>query len=102
MQKLKDVVQNVEIKTTKNIAELEQFSLQNVNAELKKGMNQVGEEFEYWVTYVGEDEYRIPIGVMVQIKTLLSNNPNADLARVVKTGEGMKSKYQLVQLDGKR
>lgn len=102
MSKLKDVVKTVEQKTTKNIADLEQFSIQNVDVELKKGVNNDGEEFEYYAATIGEQEYRIPLTVMVQMRTLLEANEDADLVRVIKTGEGMRSKYQVVSLDGKR
>lgn len=83
---------------TLNIADVEKFS---VDIELKdgKGENQKGEKFEYKFTIIDGKEYRVPGTVLGGIKALLEKKPDMKMVAVLKQGEGMATKYQVIPMD---
>jgi hypothetical protein len=82
-------------KQTKNIAELEYFSK---TEELKtgEGTDKEGKPFKY--KYLERDgvEYRVPGSVIGAVKLLIEKKPNLKNFQVIKSGEGLDSKYQVI------
>ncbi len=103
MATLKETAQGYVPKQTHNIADLESFDISE-DVQTRKGTNGDGEKYEYFVLVRDEEEYRIPNTVMNDIKNIIDANAKHDkevtMFAVEKTGEGIKSRYTIVTLDG--
>lgn len=101
MTTLKETAQGYEPKQTLNIADLESFDI-NEPTELRTGIDKDDKEFEYYVLIREDKEYRIPNGVMNDIKNILLVNAEHDKEvntfAVKKTGEGLKTRYSIVTI----
>lgn len=99
MGTIKEMAKEHVLTTTKNIADLEQV---NVDIEInnRKGTNEVGKEFEYNYITVNNQDYRMPNSVLGQLKVLLADNPQLELFKVKKTGEGMNTRYTVIPTIG--
>lgn len=84
-----------ESKETKNITEVGVF---DIDLELEEVTYNEGQEDEFTVneTEINGETYRVPNSVLKQIKVLIGDNPNLKQVKVLKEGEGMKTKYQVV------
>jgi hypothetical protein len=86
-------------KQTKNIAELEFFS---VEAEVKQetGVNKEGEEFT--IKYIEEkgEKYRVPNSVLDAMQGILKKLPDTKYFTVFKSGEGWATKYTTMPHNG--
>jgi len=58
------------------------------------------ENQEYTVNFIviEEEEYRVPISVIEQLKGIIEAKPDLETFKVVKTGTGMNTKYQVIPL----
>lgn len=101
MTTLKDTATAYEPKTTKNIADLDSFDISEP-VDMKTGTGKDGVDFEYFVLTRDAQEYRIPNGVMGDLKNIIAVNEqhgkDVSTFAVTKTGEGMQSKYSVVTL----
>ena len=97
MATLKETAQAYVPTQIKNIADLEKVS---VDVELKKETktDNEGKEFTYnYFEYQGS-KYKVPGIVIGSIKTLVQRFPNLKYVSVIKEGQGMTTKYQVVPL----
>ncbi len=83
---------------TLNIADLEKFS---VDIELKdgEGKTKEGEEFKYKFTTIDGKDYRVAGTVIGGLKALLDKKPGIKVVSVIKQGEGMATRYQVIPMD---
>ncbi len=104
MNSIKDEAQAYEPKKMKNIIDLEAIS---VEQEIKKEVKKEGTDDAYEVSYLvlpnketgALEEYRVPNSVLEGLKSILKVKPDLKTFTVEKEGEGMKSKYTVVQLE---
>jgi len=81
----------------KNIADLKVVSTNiDIVTEVREG-----KEGPYTVSFsiLNEEEHRIPMTVVEQLKAILESKPELKTFRVNKTGTGMGTKYQVIALD---
>jgi len=97
MVTLKDFAKEFEPQQMKNIADLEIVKL---DTEIKQETRQDQNNEDYHVIYMVIDgiEYRIPPSVVAQIKTLQESKENITSIKVIRTGKGMGTKYQVIPL----
>lgn len=95
MGTLKDEAQSYEAPQTLNVAELEKVP---IDLELKdgEGKDGDGEVFKYKFIVVDGVNYRIPGTVIGQIKVLLGVQTELKFVKVLKSGEGLKTRYQVI------
>jgi len=98
MANIRETAKAFQPKQTKNVADLQQLSL-DWPIEDRKAMDKDGKEFDYKVVVHEGEEYRIPASVLNSIKTILEAKPNQKTVRVVKKGTGMNTEYTVVQMD---
>jgi len=95
--KINDFAKLYEPQKCHNIAELEKVRTDiEVEEEVRK--NQEGEEYNLIYTVIENEEYRIPTSVLIQLKTILEAKPDLEFFKVARTGKGMLTKYQVIQL----
>lgn len=98
---LKEVAQQEKLRTFKKI---EEFKAINVNNEIttRTCMTKEGKEFDiYEVALYNEDTdaidmVRVPKSVIFGLKVLLEDDPELQYFRVLKTGEGMDTRYTVL------
>ena len=86
-----------------NITDLEVVSVsQLIQEETRKN----ADDEEYDVVFIMSPdkegkmkEHRVPNSVLSQLKTMLKEKPDMETFKVVKEGEGFKTKYTVVPLD---
>ena len=87
-----------EPKTTLTVADLEAVSLsQEVKHKVKKDRD--GEEYSAAYINVDGEEYRIPSSVLEAIQAIQKEKPDLKTVKVTKTGEGLKTKYQVIEIE---
>lgn len=94
---LREEAQNYTPTQTLNIADLEKIP---IDVELKdgKGKTSEGEEFTYKYATIEGTDYRVAGSIIGGIKALLGKLPNLKYVSVIKQGQGMNTKYQVVPL----
>lgn len=82
---------------TKNIADLEHFS---IDLELfdGEGKDKEEKEFKYKFILVNDIEYRVPGSVLGGIKTILKKFPKTKYVSVLKDGEKLNTRYQVIPM----
>ena len=98
MSSLKEFAKDFQPKQTKNIADLNEVSVDTVIYHDGKGTDKDGEDFTYSYVKIDEIEYRVPGAVVGQLKDQLEANPNLKKFRVKKTGEGLKTRYTVTPI----
>lgn len=96
MATLKETAQAYEpTQKTQNIADLDKFS---VDLELQdgKGKNSEGEEFSYKYAVINDIHYRVAGSIIGGVKALLGKMPNLKYVSVIKQGDGMNTRYQVI------
>ena len=98
MATLKEEAKAYEPQHTKNIADLEAVSIEQ---EIKKETRKNKENEEYAIAYinVGGLEYRVPATVLEQLQDILLEKPDLKTFKVTKKGEGLNTKYAVIQLE---
>jgi len=81
----------------KNIADLE---VVKADAEIKKETrkDQNNEDYQVMFIVVNNEEYRVPSSVVTQLKGVVEAKPDLATFKVVRTGQGMGTKYQVIPL----
>ena len=97
MTTLKDFAKGYEPQQMKNIADLE---VVRTDIEIKEENRKDKDNNEYHVMYIIEngEEYRVPPSVVNQLKGLLEEKPELKVVKVVKTGTGLGTSYQVIPL----
>ena len=95
MGTLREEAQAYQPRLTLNIADLEKIP---IDIELKDGSGKdaKGEEFTYKYAVIDGKEYRVAGSIMGGIKLLLSKIPRLQHVTVLKQGEGMNTRYQVL------
>jgi hypothetical protein len=100
MTNIKEAALAYEGKTTLNIADLDEVSI-DVKMEERKFKEGTPEEFKIMVALIDNKEYRVPWSVLSQLKAMLANPKLTKMTKfgVIKTGEGLNNtKYSVVPM----
>ena len=98
MTTFKETATEYKPQKTRNIAELEAVSIQHeVKTEVRKDME--GEDYTIKFIVFNGEEYRVPTSVIAQVQEILKERPEMQTFKVTKTGEGLKTKYIVIQLE---
>ena len=97
MATLKEEAQAYEPPQTKNIAESEKVSI-DMDIKTDHGKGRDGKEFSYKFIEVEGQQYRVPNSVIGGIKALLKKFPTIREISVMKDGEGMNTRYQVIPM----
>ena len=98
MGSLKEESKGFESKGNLTIADLNQIDV-NLNLFEGEAINSNdGKPFKYKYIEVNGQQYRVPDSVRQQIREILSAKPDLKFVKVVKTGSGMMTKYQVIAL----
>ena len=94
---IKTFAKEFEPQQMKNIADIE---VVRTDTEIRKESRKDQNNEEYTVMFIIKDgeEYRVPSSVVTQLKTLVESKPDLASFKVVKTGTGMSTKYQVIPL----
>ena len=95
MATLKDEAMAYVPPTTLNIADLDKISV-DIEVKTQTKQNKAGEDFTYLYAIIDGREYRIAGSILGGIKALLKKMPNLQYVSVMKEGQGMNTKYQVV------
>ena len=98
METLRTAAANYQAPQTLNIAELEKIP---IDIELKdgSGKNREGEEFTYKYAVIEGKEYRVAGSIIGGIKALLEKLPELEFVSVIKQGQGMNTRYQVIPIN---
>jgi hypothetical protein len=100
MAKLNELAQAYVPQQTLNISELDQIPV-DVETEVEKHLDKEGKEFEVTVALINGQKYRIPVSVIEGLKGLLKKLPQLKVFTVLKSGQGMGTKYQVLPAEQK-
>jgi len=95
MATLKEDAQAYEPPQTMNIADLEKVSVE-LQLMDGQGKDKEGHDFAYKYIEIENRQYRVPGTVLGGLKALLKKMPQLKEFSVVKQGEGMATRYQVV------
>jgi uncharacterized FlaG/YvyC family protein len=102
MVNIRQMASTYEAPETKNIADLEKFSLdlEIETKEFRRKEPKAGESetFSINVVTIDDQEYRVPTTVIGQIKVIMQNQPEVKEVKVIKSGSGFNTKYQVLAL----
>ena len=95
MATLKEEAQQYEAPQTLNIADLDKIP---IDIELKdgEGKNSEGEVFNYKYAVIDKKHYRVAGSIIGGIKALLDKMPDLKFVSVLKQGQGMNTRYQVI------
>ena len=99
MTSIKEAAQQYEPKHTKNITELPELNIDDMQLEDREGTDKDGKQFNYKIVIVGGEEYRVPGSVIGGIKGILEKKPTLKRISVSKTGEGLATQYTVIPLE---
>lgn len=101
MAKLKDEAKAYEPKQTKNIADLEEVSVdvEIEDDEFETTDNEGNSKIvKQKVAIIDGYRYRVPNSVLNQLKVLLEDNPNITKFKVKKSGQGLNTEYIVIPM----
>ena len=83
----------------KNIADLPEVSV-DLQLEDREGKNkETGETFKYKVVSINGEDYRIPLKVIGDVKSILEKKPDLQKFAVTKKGIGLNTQYTVIPLN---
>ena len=97
MAKLGEKAKAYESKQTKNIADLPKVSV-DLELEERTGKDKDGNNFDYNVIIIEDEEYRVPDSVLKSLKAILEENADLKTFKVKKTGQGLSTEYTVIPL----
>ena len=97
MATIKELAEAYEPKETKNIADLEKVST-TMDVEVKEFTKGDGEMFSVNIAVIDGEDYRVPTSVIIQLKAIMVKLPELAFFSVSKSGEGLKTTYQVIPL----
>ena len=97
MSTLKEEASHYETPTTHNISELEKVSVEMQLLD-GSGKDKDGEAFSYKYAEIDGKQYRVPGSVLGGLKAVLQKMPNLKYFSVIKQGEGMNTRYQVIPM----
>lgn len=95
MANVRDEAKAYEPKTTKNVSNLDVF---NITADVYDGdgTTKEGKPFKYKFVVIDDEEYRVPLTVLSQIKTHLEEKPDLTEVKVKSQGKGLNTEYTVI------
>lgn len=98
MPSIKELAKVYQPKQTKNIAELQEVS---VDLDVKVAIANEGKDTEFTYNYivVNGEEYRVPDKILKDLKVVLEKKPTLQKFSVSKSGTGLNTTYTLIPLD---
>ena len=95
MATLRESAQAYEPPQTLNIADLDKIP---IDLELKDGTgkDKEGQEFKYKYAEIEGKQYRVAGSILGGIKAILQKVPNLQFVQVIKQGQGMNTRYQVI------
>jgi len=98
MATLRETAKEYQPPQTLNIADLEKIP---IDIELKDGSGKTsdGEEFKYKFATIDGKDYRVAGSIIGGIKALLEKIPNLKHVSVIKQGQGMNTRYQVIPME---
>ena len=100
MTKLNELAQAYVPQQTLNISELDQIPV-DIDVVTEEHTDKEGELFKVNVAMINGQKYRIPNSVIEGLKGLLKKMPQLKVFTVLKTGQGMGTKYQVLPAEEK-
>ncbi len=94
---LKEAALAYEAPQTKNIAELDEVSVDFALVDCE-GKDKDGEVFKYKAIQINNENYRVPGIVLGDLKVILAAKPDLKKFKVSRKGEGLKTQYTVIQL----
>ena len=98
MASIKETAKTTELNLIKNISELKEVS---VDLDITESVETTkdGEEYTINKITVNDEDYRVPITVLTQLKVLIEDDDTIKKFKVLKSGEGKTgTKYNVVPL----
>lgn len=92
MTSIKEMAQNYSSSQILNVADLE---VVDIAVDI---FEEAECEFPYSYIAIDGKKYRVPKSVLLDLKTLLEDNPELKKFRVKKTGEGMNTNYTVIPI----
>lgn len=83
---------------TKNISELEIVRTDSKVVE-KEYTDKDGKPFVIKVITIDNEDYRVPVSVLEQLKAIVEEKPELKTFKVKKSGEGLKTSYTVIPID---
>ncbi len=101
MGTLREEAKAYEPPQTLNIADLEKIP---IDIELKdgSGKDKDGEEFKYKYAVIEGKQYRVAGSILGGIKAILEKVPDLKSVQVIKQGQGMNTRYQVIPYQEKK
>ena len=95
MATLRETAQAYVPQQTLNIADLDKIP---IDIELKdgSGTDKEGGEFKYKYAEINNQQYRVAGSIIGGIKAILEKMPNLQFVQVIKQGQGMNTRYQVI------
>ena len=97
MATLRETAQHYEPPQTLNIADLEKIPI-DIELNDGKGKDAEGEEFNYKFAVIDGKQYRVAGSIIGGIKAILQKMPNCKFVSVIKQGQGMNTRYQVIPI----
>lgn len=98
MVTLKEQAAGYSTKLTRVVSELPYLDI-NSKLEDREATDKKGNPFKYQVVLVNGEEYRVPKGILRQLKKLIEIKPTLKSVRVVSDGKGMDTNYTVIPLE---
>ena len=95
MATIREESQAYEPPMTLNIADLEKIP---ISLELKdgEGKDKDGAVFKYKYAEIDKKQYRVAGSILGGIKAILQKMPNLEFVQVIKQGQGMNTRYNVI------
>jgi len=97
METLKSAAEKYVPPTTKNITELARVPV-DIETKDETFTKEDGEEFTIKKISVDNEDYRVPVSVLKQLKEILKEMPNLKFFKVTSSGSGIKTTYTTIPL----
>lgn len=99
MSTIRETAMAYEPKKTRNIADLDKVSVE-LQLEDREGQDKDNVVFKYKVAVIEGEEYRVPLKVIGDLKSILEASPDITHFRVLKKGQGVGTTYTVVPIAG--
>ena len=99
MATIKEAAEKYEAKKMKNIIDLEVVNTDTEFIENEERINSEGKTYKVSYFIHEGEEYRTPSSILESLKQILKEKPDLKTFKVIKTGEGLATKYQVITLD---
>jgi len=100
MTKLSEMAKAYQPQTTHNISELQQFSV-DIDCTVEEYTDQEGKTFKINIAMVNGEKFRVPNSVLEGLKGIMQRLPNTKMVTVLKSGQGMNTRYQVIPSENK-